>query len=256
MGTEATIAIAAPEAMLQNPLAQRTNIAGSDSMSDATNAPSLTMSPSPSHAGCLSSEMLGVYETVEVCLGWGQRTAATDQFDSSSSPPPGPNELRKCQKEVLQSCDKWLSLDASRIQSQHAVLMISILRTLLQSLLAMATRHRDGNTSKGAGSAASPRRSMSISNYAGRWEQSLRDSQYAQNPQVTTEADHGIQLEGWDANDEESIYVLRSLLNFRASRLRMLLERLWAISASHQWLAQTNMVRQLLERLAEHRDLL
>lgn len=201
-----------------------------------------TTSRPPDHETCLCSRMLEVYETAEVGLAQAQRLRSTRSSTYTREPAirssTNSDEELRCQKDVLKSCEMWLSRDASRLQSKHAMLMASILDRLLTSILMMGEpepcrKDTDGQVPI---SPVSPDRS---STYTGGRKRSFQ------------EIDYTLQTHHWeeDDEDEERMHVLRSLLNFRASRLKGLLERLGAIAASNQWQMQTSMVHDMLERL-------
>lgn len=230
----------APEVFTPSSLAHRATASDSSEIASASPKPT----SSPGHENCLSSKMLEVYETAIVGLS---RTPRTKSIDPSAcimrpilSPPPGPNDELTCQKEVLRSCERWLSKDASRIQSQHAMLMVSIFDSLLTSILSMAETSRDGLSGNAPISPVSP---SSPSSYAGGRKWSIQDANYT------------FQADQWKDDEEERIHVLKSLLNLRASRIKGLLERLGAIAASNQWQMQTTMVQNLLDRLTKPGDL-
>lgn len=227
----ATCSTIAPATEDSGPMASLTQASGRDEASTPT-SPSLTCSPG--RATCLCSEILKVYETVEGTLAWAQSKSSTDEL--------------MCQKEVLRSCDKWLNQDASHIRSQHAVLMISVLDRLLANILSMA--NTPDNQKGGDGVPTSPVSPGGLSSDAS-WQE-WPSQEMLMSTMETGNILHADEL--WMDN-EERIHVFKSLLNFRTSRLKALLERLGAIAASNRWQMQTSMVRNLLNRLPKHPDL-
>ncbi|PVI05739.1 hypothetical protein DM02DRAFT_650412 [Periconia macrospinosa] len=84
---------------------------------------------------CFCSELLAVFELVKVGQTTGQHHNSTDQLGVAIAEY---GESLPFEKEALKSCEKWLSQDASQIKSQHAIMIIEILETLLTSILSMA----------------------------------------------------------------------------------------------------------------------
>ncbi|KAL5114026.1 hypothetical protein ACEQ8H_008082 [Pleosporales sp. CAS-2024a] len=191
---------------------------------------------------CLCSTMLEVYEIAELGLARLRRNNSTDVkgFSTTSFNQPfgEPVDELRWQKEVLKSCEMWLSRDAARIQSQHAMLMVCIFDRLLISIMSISGSPKDKRGDRFYNSSVASRR---LSDTDGeQW--SCQDADYT--------ADES----QWKEEDEETLHVMKSLLNFRASRLKGLLERLVAIAASNQWQTQTVMVQDLLERLSKRGD--
>lgn len=283
------------------PVANPTDTIGSEGTFNSTDAPSPNhdsrSSPSAS-TDWLSSEMLNMFETVEVCLAWGlQKSSSTGSNNSGKMtsllsplfPTSLPSETLSCQKEVLRTCDKWLSLDAHLLQARHAVMMVSIFDTLFSSLESMAnassssSQHDDVSHSLNKGGGIEAQRwkhirNGSVSPPAQRDNNNrpckARNSALAYMAGGTTdwstlvhdafEAELGSPLRQqastsqlWNPQDDgEGAHVLRSILNFRAAQIKRLLERLWTIAMSSQWQAQTYMVRRLLDRVYRRRDLM
>lgn len=247
--TDAGNAYPEPVIPYSPPAHQQTELSRKDDATTTTGNPLSSIS-SPSRTNCLCSEMLCIFESIEVCLSQDAQRAINDTVRNRSenmaiplglpsSPSLGRNEMLTCQKEVLRSCEKWLSWDASRIQSQHAVLMVSIFDRLLASIQSIpeASLHETRN--------------VNVNTDPPTWYSADNSTGAGGNG-----SDHSLQADQWNMDDEERIHVLKSLLSLRASRLKVLLERLGAIAASNQWPVQTNMVRDLLDRLAKGRDLL
>lgn len=218
--------------------------------------------PGTGHADCLCSEMLEVYETVELGLLWAPNPGSMSDQSACmlrASPPPSPtnnDEGLNCQKEVLRSIEKWLGPDASLIQSRHAVLMVSILHKLLASILSTVQALKDEDYGNMPESPMPQGMYPGYTNAYGRdWRcQNRRDTN---DPLVAiVEAKGSHKAGGWKIDDEERLHVLRGLLNFRISRLKTLSERLGAIAASNRWQKQASMVQQLLDQLPKQCDLL
>ncbi|KAI0171062.1 hypothetical protein BJ166DRAFT_210938 [Pestalotiopsis sp. NC0098] len=242
------------EAARRDSVAQRSDMSGSGDDMSATAVPMMPPLSSPrsirhTECDCLGSELLSVYETVEERLTWPRRVAANNSspvspISMASFPEAQPTLLT--QKEILKSCEKWLSRDASRIQSRHVILMVSIFDGLLASIIWMLNNQKGGSAMDVPGSDPASYIPPSLSGY--------HDGPSAGHPchvrdllSLTMGSEQSPQNPG---DDEENVYMLRSLLNFRVSRLKGLLERLWAISASSRWLVQAQMVKSLLDRLA------
>ncbi|KAI0889379.1 uncharacterized protein GGS22DRAFT_153752 [Annulohypoxylon maeteangense] len=243
---DTTVTTTTPISTNQSPLMHVANRLSTDDIAFPLN-PSPIPSPNHSHSLCL--EMLHVFEVVEIRLTWTHHTISnpsTCTVNPRTPPLSTSNDEFICQKEVLSSCDKWLNQDASYIQSRHAVLMISIMDRLLASILLMAEIPEGRKGVDTQATTISPDRSFSYES-----RQPSRDQLVS-----SVEAGHSLQPDHQSMNDEERIHVFKSLLNFRASRLRGLLEGLRAITALNRWQMQTNMVQHLLDRLSKHCDLL
>jgi hypothetical protein len=205
-----------------------------DSAAALSSALSETTIPDSSSRECLCAKMIQVYEIAEIGLA-KLRTPGPD-YTSLSGPGRDPLEELWWQKEVLKSCEIWLSRDAAHIQSQHAMLMVSIFDRLLASIVVIA-----GSTKRGSGG-VSVQSSVS----------SGRCSSYVDGEEWPSQrCDPALDEVQWREDDEEALHVLKSLLNFRTSRLRLTLKRLVAIAASNQWTTQTAMIQDMLERLSQ-----
>ncbi|KHN93736.1 uncharacterized protein MAM_08407 [Metarhizium album ARSEF 1941] len=229
----------------QNPASGRAHAPDSDDKAVPASPISRRSQDVQDRTSCLCSEMLEVYETVEVGLVWAQRTSSVVNPSGPLMGPTSPPLLTTsdefmCQQEVLRSCETWLDRDASHIRSQHAVLIISLLDRLLANIMSMAETSGNGKSKRdesdddaALASPVSPGRPHHL-------------------PIFASGADRGLPVDQWKMNEEEKVHVLKSLLNFRALRLKALLERLSVMAASNRWQMQTIMVQHLLDRLPKN----
>lgn len=199
------------------------------------------LSENSSVTTCFCSELLKVFETVQL----GQTPGQPDQskyrpgvaINSAITSLDGYNESLPFQKEVLKSCEKWLSQDASRIQSQHAMLIIEILEKLLTSIVSMTEASVHPNGGNIPSTPISPGKPTTSEKRRKRSAQDMQETGCLS------------QTKQWRLDDEERLHVLRSVLDFRVSRLKGLMERLAAITASNQWETHEVMMQNLLKRL-------
>jgi len=196
---------------------------------------------------CLCSELLKVFEIVQLGQNAAQakdiRNHLGNAIQSRRGSLGGYREDFPFQKEALKSCEKWLSQDASRIKSQHAMLIIEILEKLLRSILSMAESSLYVERGSAPPSPISSGNSTTSTKKRIRSAQGTRDTAYSH------------QTEHLRLDDEERAHVLKSVFVFRASRLKGVMERMAAITASNQWRTQELMVKDLLRRINTRDDL-
>lgn len=60
-------------------------------------------------------------------------------------------------------------------------------------------------------------------------------------------------LGAWKIDDEDKLHVLKSLLGARTARLRDLVDRIAIVATANRWLAHSNMIRDLLQRMDNER---
>ena len=181
---------------------------------------------------CSCSEMVRTYETAEVYLVWAAR-------DHSGATSIEVDEILRCQKTVLASCEAVLSCDLCSLQSEQVMLMISICNKLLVSFIQM--------------SAAPPpiapgsMRSTKSGSCSPRQEQQSLDRRSS-----VKSRGFNFECSEWKIDDEDKKQVIKTLLNSRAARLNGLMDRLGEVVTTNRWLVHRSMIRDLLERLAEH----
>ncbi|KAI9148471.1 hypothetical protein HJFPF1_12303 [Paramyrothecium foliicola] len=230
-----------------SPSGEHTHLYGeAEAAFDGWSSP-LSVVSSSSRSNCLCSEMLDVYEAVEVRIGWARHI---DSFKTSlanasnpGTPPPVPfKDQYVCQRTALNCFEKWLNQDAPHIQSKHVVLMVSIADRLLTSIFSTARLLEAWSDGEDEGL---PRIPLFEPSHCGR-----RHKQPPHNILTSgVRPNHNFQMEEGDMSDEERVHIQKSLLHFRVSRVKIILERLDAISVSNRWQVQVEMVQHLSERL-------
>ena len=177
---------------------------------------------------CSCSEMVRTYEKAEMYLVWAPR-------DHSGAVSIEVDEVLRCQKTVLASCEAVLSCNLCHLQSEKVMLMISICNKLLASLVNMSIdlpsiTQRSVTPSRSEYN--SPRCEMPIGGVHGRGL--------------------NFELNVWKIDDEDKNQVLRSLINARATRLEALLDKIGEKVTTNSWLVHRSMIRDLIQRFAEH----
>ena len=184
---------------------------------------------------CSCSEMVRTYEMAELYLVWAPR-------DRSGVMSIEVDEIFRYQKTVLASCEAVLSCNLCNLQSEQVLLMISICNKLLASfvqisadppLIAQESAHPSnlGQRSPGQGQ-------QLIKGFSSGMSRGLNS--------VISE---------WKIDDEDKKQVLKTLLNSRAARVNSLMNRLGEVVTTNHWLIHRSMIRDFLERFAEHQNL-
>lgn len=184
---------------------------------------------------CSCSEMVRTYEMAELYLVWAPR-------DRSGVTSIEVDEILRYQKTVLASCEAVLSCNLCSLQSEQVLLMISICNKLLASFVQMSAAppvvaQESARLSK-SGQRSSRQEQQLIKGCSGAMNRGLKS--------VISE---------WKIDDEDKKQVLKALLNSRAARLNGLMDRLGEVVTANHWLIHKSMIRDLLERFAEHRTL-
>lgn len=184
---------------------------------------------------CSCSEMVRTYETAEVYLVWAPR-------DRSGATSIEVDEMLRCQKTVLASCEAVLSCGLCNLQSEQVMLMISICNKLLASFVQM--------------SAASPMVAQETGRPANSEQCSTRQEQQPISGPISVKSrSSSFEFSEWKIDDEDKKQVLKTLLNSRAARLNGLMDRLGEVVTINRWLVHKSMIRDMLERFAEHQAL-
>lgn len=211
-----------------------------DSLSDLTElvCPSFFADTSSSHEvdtasarreGCSCSKMVCAYEMAEVYLVWGPRNHAGAMSIEM-------DDMLRCQKTVLASCEAVLSCDLCSLQSEQVMLMISICNKLLASFVQMSADPPSIATPPSVNSKQDLIRPISP-----------RSSLKSKGLNFT--------VSEWKIDDEDKKQVLRTLLRSRAARLNDLMDRLGAVARTNRWLVHSSLIRDLLECFTEHQSI-
>ena len=184
---------------------------------------------------CSCSEMVRTYEMAELYLIWAPR-------DRSGVTSIEVDEILRYQKTVLASCEAVLNCNPCSLQSEQVLLMISICNKLLASFVQMSAAppvvaQESAPLSK-SGQRSSRQEQQLIKGCSGAVNRGLKS--------VISE---------WNIDDEDKKQVLKALLNSRAARLNSLMDRLGEVVTANHWLIHKSMIRDLLERFAEHQTL-
>ena len=184
---------------------------------------------------CSCSEMVRIYEMAELYLVWAPR-------DSSGVTSIEVDEILRYQKTVLTSCEAVLNCNLCSLQSEQVLLIISICNKLLASFVQM--------------SAATPLVAQENARPSRSGQRSPQQEQQLINgcSSVMSRALNCV-ISEWNIDDEDKKQVLKALLNSRAARLNVLMNRLGEVAMTNRWLIHRSMIRDLLERFGEQQAL-
>ena len=184
---------------------------------------------------CSCSEMVRTYEMAELYLVWAPR-------DRSGVMSIEVDEIFRYQKTVLASCEAVLSCNLCSLRSEQVLLMISICNKLLASFVQI--------------SAAPPLIAQESARPSNLGQRSPRQEQQLIKG-CSSVMSRGLNsvISEWKIDDEDKKQVLKALLNSRAARLNSLMNRLGEVVTANHWLIHRSMIRDFLERFAEHQTL-
>lgn len=184
---------------------------------------------------CSCSKMVRTYELAEVYLVWAPR-------DRSGATSIEMDDVLRCQKTVLASCEAVLSCDTCRLQSEKVMLMISICNKLLASFVQM--------------SSAPPLMGQEITHATdSRQASPVKEKRSQTGRSSGKHRSLDFNVSEWKIDDEDKEQVLKTLLSSRAARLSDLIDRLEEVVRTNRWLVHRSMIRDLLERFAEHQPI-
>lgn len=181
------------------------------------------------------SEMVRTYEMAELYLVWAPR-------DRSGVTSIEVDEILRYQKKVLASCEAVLSCTSCSLQSEQVLLMISICNKLLASFVQMSAAPPSVAQER-------PRPSKSAQRSSRQQQQLFKECSGTMSRGLNSV------ISEWKIDDDDKKQVLKALLNARAARLNGLMDRLGEVVTANHWVIHKSMVRDLLERFAEHQAL-